>query len=94
MEIPVKPYGSSPGIIKGGKLEIKTRTLLVKGFANDLPDEIPFDISTLELGKSVKVGDLSVEKFELLNSPNVTIATVGVPRALRGKKGEEEEEEG
>jgi large subunit ribosomal protein L25 len=94
MEIPVKPYGSSPGIIKGGKLEIKTRTLLVKGFANDLPDEIPFDISTLELGKSVKVGDLSVEKFELLNSPNVTIATVGVPRALRGKKGDEEEEEG
>ena len=94
MEIPVKPYGSSPGIIKGGKLEIKTRTLLVKGFANDLPDEIPFDISTLELGKSVKVGDLSVEKFELLNSPNVTIATVGVPRALRGKKGDAEEEEG
>jgi large subunit ribosomal protein L25 len=93
MEIPVKPYGNSPGIIKGGKLEIKTRTLLVKGLASDLPDEIPVDISTLELGKSVKVGELSVEKFELLNSPNVTIATVGIPRALRGKKGEEEEEE-
>jgi len=93
MEIPVRPFGSSPGIIKGGKLEIKTRTLLVKGFANDLPDEIPFDISQLELGKSVKVGDLSVENFELLNSPNVTIATVGIPRALRGKKGEDEEEE-
>ncbi|MFO7822556.1 MAG: 50S ribosomal protein L25/general stress protein Ctc [Cyclobacterium sp.] len=93
MEIPVKPFGSSPGIIKGGKLEIKTRTLLVKGMAKDLPDEIPVDISTLELGKSVKVSDLNVENFELLNSPNVTIATVGIPRALRGKKGEEEEAE-
>lgn len=92
MEIPVRPFGSSPGIIKGGKLEIKTRTLLVKGLAQNLPDEIPVDISTLELGKSVKVGDLSVEGFELLNSPHVTIATVGIPRALRGKKAGEEEE--
>ena len=93
MEIPVKPFGSSPGIIKGGRLEVKTRTLLAKGLANDLPDFIPVDISKLELGKSVKVGELSVENFELLNSPHVTIATVGIPRALRGKKGEGEEEE-
>ncbi|MEX2512634.1 MAG: 50S ribosomal protein L25/general stress protein Ctc [Cyclobacteriaceae bacterium] len=93
MEIPIKAHGSSPGIIKGGKLEVKTRTLLVKGLANDLPDFIPVDISNLDLGKSVKVGDLNVEKFELLNSPKVTIATVGIPRALRGKKGEEGEEE-
>ncbi|MDN3688365.1 50S ribosomal protein L25/general stress protein Ctc [Cyclobacterium jeungdonense] len=93
MEIPVRPFGSSPGIIKGGKLEIKTRTLLVKGLAQKLPDEIPVDISSLELGKSVKVGDLNVENFELLNSPHVTIATVGIPRALRGKKAGEEEEE-
>ncbi|WP_162416138.1 50S ribosomal protein L25/general stress protein Ctc [Cyclobacterium roseum] len=93
MEIPVRPFGSSPGIIKGGKLEIKTRTLLVKGLAQNLPDEIPVDISSLELGKSVKVGDLNVENFELLNSPQVTIATVGIPRALRGKKAGEEEEE-
>ncbi|SHN34080.1 large subunit ribosomal protein L25 [Cyclobacterium lianum] len=93
MEIPVKPFGNSPGIIKGGKLEVKTRTLLVKGLAQDLPDEIPVDISSLELGKSVKVADLNVEKFELLNSPNVTIATIGIPRALRGKKGEEEDAE-
>lgn len=93
MEIPVRPFGSSPGIIKGGKLEIKTRTLLVKGLAQNLPDEIPVDISSLELGKSVKVGELNVENFELLNSPHVTIATVGIPRALRGKKAGEEEEE-
>jgi len=89
-EIPVKVVGSSPGIAKGGKLEMKTRVLKVKGLANDFPDFITVDISNLDLGKSFKVEDLAVEGFEILTNPNVSIVTVGVPRALRGKKGEEE----
>src|SRR5690606_17614194 len=90
MDIPVKIQGSSPGLLKGGKLEIKSRTLRVKGLAKDLPDSIPVDISRLELGKSVKVNEVKVEGFEILTNPSVSIATVGIPRALRGKKDEEE----
>ncbi|MGY6557990.1 MAG: 50S ribosomal protein L25/general stress protein Ctc [Nitritalea sp.] len=86
MEIPVNIVGNSPGIQKGGKLEIKARTLKVKGLASALPDKINVDISHLDLGKSVKVSELSVEGFEILTSPNVSIATIGIPRALRGKK--------
>lgn len=89
-EIPVKVVGSSPGIAKGGKLELKTRVLKVKGLANDFPDFITVDISNLDLGKSFKVEDVSVEGFEILTSPNVSIVTVGIPRALRGKKAGEE----
>ncbi|MDR7129175.1 large subunit ribosomal protein L25 [Algoriphagus sp. 4150] len=89
-EIPVKVVGSSPGIAKGGKLELKTRVLKVKGLAKDFPDFITVDISELDLGKSFKVEDVSVEGFEVLTSPNVSIVTIGVPRALRGKKGGEE----
>jgi large subunit ribosomal protein L25 len=88
MDIPVEIMGTSPGIIKGGKLEMKARTLKVKGLAANLPDRIPVDISHLDLGKSVKVSELSVEGFEILTSPNVSIATIGIPRALRGKKAE------
>ncbi|MCE7057440.1 50S ribosomal protein L25/general stress protein Ctc [Algoriphagus sp. AGSA1] len=90
-EIPVKVSGSSPGLAKGGKLELKTRVLKVKGLAKDFPDVIPVDISGLDLGKSFKVEDLNVEGFEILTSPNVSIVTIGVPRALRGKKGGDEE---
>jgi large subunit ribosomal protein L25 len=86
MDIPVKIEGSSPGIMKGGKLELKARTLTVKGFANDLPDFIPVNISHLDLGKSVKVSEVKAEGFEILTNPNVSIATIGIPRALRGKK--------
>lgn len=87
-EIPVKVEGSSPGIAKGGKLEFKTRTLKVKGLAKDFPDFVKVDIKELDLGKSFKVSDLKVQGFEILTSPNVSIVTVGIPRALRGKKGE------
>jgi len=89
-EIPVKIVGNSPGIAKGGKLELKTRVLKVKGLANSFPDFIEVNISSLDLGKSFKVEDLSVEGFEILTSPNVSIVTVGIPRALRGKKVGEE----
>jgi large subunit ribosomal protein L25 len=87
-EIPVKIQGSSPGIAKGGKLEFKTRKLKVKGLAKTLPDYVVVDISSLDLGKSFKVGELTSQGFEILTSPNVSIVTIGIPRALRGKKGE------
>ncbi|HAH37726.1 LSU ribosomal protein L25P [Algoriphagus ornithinivorans] len=88
-EIPVKVVGSSPGLAKGGKLEMKTRSLKVKGLANNFPDFIEVDISNLDLGKSFKVSELKPEGFEILTSPNVSVVTIGIPRALRGKKGEE-----
>src|SRR5690554_1226612 len=91
MDIPVDIQGVSPGILKGGKLELKTRTLRVKGLAKDLPDSIPVDISRLELGKSVKVNEVKAEGFEILTNPSVSIATIGIPRTLRGKKDEEVE---
>lgn len=87
-EIPVKIEGSSPGIAKGGKLEFKTRKLKVKGLAKSLPDFVVVDISSLDLGKSFKVGELTAQGFEILTSPNVSVVTVGIPRALRGKKAE------
>ena len=87
-EIPVKVAGSSPGIAQGGKLEFKTRKLKVKGVAGKFPDFITVDISNLELGKSFKVSELEAQGFEILTSPNVSIVTVGIPRALRGKKAE------
>lgn len=92
-EIPVKVVGNSPGIAKGGKLEMKTRVLKVKGLVKDFPDYITVDISKLDLGKSFKVEELKAEGFEILTSPKVSIVSVGIPRALRGKKTGDDEAE-
>jgi large subunit ribosomal protein L25 len=92
MDIPVRMEGTSPGVIGGGKLNIKNRKLTVKATPDSLPDYIPVDISKLALGKSIKVGELKAEGYEILTSPNVSIATVEIPRALRGKGLATEEE--
>jgi large subunit ribosomal protein L25 len=86
MDIPLKFEGTAPGVIVGGKLLVKFRTVKIKALPKDLPDFISVDINKLELGKSIKVGDIKVDNVEILTSPLVTIATVEVPRALRGKK--------
>lgn len=91
MDISVKYEGTSPGVIAGGKLISKLRKITVKALPANLPDYIPVDISKLELGKSVKVSEVKPGDFEVLNNPQNSIATVEIPRALRGKQGTEAE---
>lgn len=93
MAIPVRTTGNSVGVQNGGKLIMKKRHLDVKALPKDMPEFIEVDVSNLKLGKSTKVGALSPEGFGILNSPLVTIASVEVPRAMRGKGEDEELEE-
>ncbi len=94
MSIPTRPVGNAPGIQSGGKLIRKVKFLTVKALPKNMPEFIEVDVSGLELGKSIKVGEIETEDFEILNSPLVTIAGIEVPRALKGKSEEELEEEG
>ena len=86
MEVPVRFTGVAPGVQKGGKLISKLRKVQIKAKPANIPDYIDVDISNLELGKSIKIGELKSEAYTVLNSPNTPIATVEVPRALRGKE--------
>ena len=95
MSIPTRPIGTAPGIQAGGKLIRKVKFLSIKALPKNMPEFIEVDVSKLELGKSIKVGELETGDYEILNSPLVTIAGIEVPRALKGKTDEElEEEEG
>jgi large subunit ribosomal protein L25 len=89
IEVPVKFVGKAPGLIKGGKLMPKLRKIKIKALPENLPDFIEIDISELDLGKSVKVKDIKTENFEILNNPLVTIATIEIPRVLKGQAEEE-----
>ena len=83
MEIPVKLTGTSPGVKTGGKLVLKLRKLRVKGFPKDHLDTIDVSISELEVGKSVRVSDLSFDKLTIVNAQEDTIVSVTTSRALR-----------
>ena len=83
IEIPVKLTGTSPGVKMGGKLVQKLRKLRVKGLPKDHLDNIEVSIEGLEVGKSVRVGDLKFDNLVITNSPDDTIVSVTTSRALR-----------
>ena len=88
INIPVKVTGDSAGVIAGGKLSIKKRTLKVKGLAADLPESLPIDITQLNIHESFKVGDLSYDKIELLDPKKSMVLTIATSRVAQ--KTEEE----
>ncbi len=89
IDVPVTVTGDSVGVKAGGKLIVKKRHLKVKGLAADLPEELTVDVTELTIHHSIKVGDLSFNKIELLD-PKIT-AVVSVATSRVALKTEEEE---
>ena len=88
MEVPVRLTGTAVGAVKGGKLIPKLRKLSLRALPKDMPDYVDVDITNLDLGKSVKVGEVKAENYTILNSPSNPIASIEIPRGLRGKTAE------
>lgn len=85
VEVPIRFDGVSVGIKAGGKLIQKMRRVKIKTSSENLVDEVFVDVTNLNLGQSVRVRDIQLpENVEILNSPGIPIATVGIPRALKG----------
>jgi large subunit ribosomal protein L25 len=90
LNVPVKFVGTSPGVMKGGKLVQKITKLTIKALPNDLPDFIEVDISNLDLNKSVKVSEVSAKSVTILTNKSNPIATVTVPRGLKNEAAAED----
>ncbi|HLT89110.1 MAG TPA: 50S ribosomal protein L25/general stress protein Ctc [Sphingobacterium sp.] len=83
VNIPIKLTGDSPGVKMGGKLVQKLRSLRVKALPNNLPQEIKVPMESLEVGKSFRVEQVSLENAKILNNADDTIVSVVMSRALR-----------
>lgn len=92
INIPVKVVGDSVGIIAGGKLSIKRRSLKVKGFAKDLPEHLTIDITNLKIHEGFKVMDLSFDNIELLDSKKSMVLTIATSRVAAKTDAEVEAE--
>jgi len=89
MDIPVTFTGTSPGVLKGGRFNQKMKKLSIKATPENLPSSIVVDISTLELAKSVKVGDVVPTGYQIMNAKGNPIATIEVTRSLKQEANEE-----
>ena len=94
VSIPTELTGSSIGIKNGGKLRLKRRTLKVKGLLEHLPDRLKIDMTNVDIGHVIKVGDLQYENLELLDPHRSMVVSVISSRlAMKSVMVEEETEE-
>jgi large subunit ribosomal protein L25 len=81
--VPVEPVGEAVGVKSGGGVlehvlfRIKTRAL-----PKNLPEVIHVDVSHLEIGKSVTLGDIAVpEGVEFIGKKEIVVLAVAAPIA-------------
>ena len=67
----------------GGKLIIKIKSLKVKTFPKYLKEQIEVSIDNLELNGNIRVEDVKIDHYEILNSPRIPIASVVLTRQLK-----------
>jgi len=81
--IPLKFTGTAIGVKEGGRLILKMKSLKVKTLPRYLKEQIEVNVDNLQIGENIRVEDVQVENYEILNSPRIPIASVVTTRQLR-----------
>ena len=79
--IPVKLVGLAQGVRDGGRMNLSIRKIDVTAPYTVIPEHLDIDVTSLKIGKSIKVGDLSFEGLELATSKDVIVCSVKMTRA-------------
>ena len=87
MHVPVELIGHAVGVKAGGKLTQAMRKLKVKGLAEQIPEKLTVNVDHLELGKTIKVGELQFDHVELISPKNAVVCAVKMTRAAQSAAG-------
>ena len=81
--VPVETVGEPAGVKNGGgTLEHVLFKLKVRSLPKDLPESIIIDVSPLEIGKSVHIGEIAAPAgVEILGDKHLTVVSVAAPRS-------------
>jgi large subunit ribosomal protein L25 len=79
--VPVEPVGEAVGVkTGGGVLEHVLFKLKVRCLPKDLPEVINVDVSALEIGKSIHIGDIAPPAgVEILGDKHISVLSVAAP---------------
>ena len=83
MEVPIKLNGLAEGVKAGGRLAASVRKLKVNAVYTNIPERLNIDVTSLGLGKTIKVGELHFEGLELVTSKEVVVCQVKMTRGAR-----------
>ncbi|WP_073974641.1 50S ribosomal protein L25/general stress protein Ctc [Erythrobacter donghaensis] len=86
---------ASPGLKKGGVLNIVRHELELLCPNADIPEEIQIDVTGREIGDSIHISDVTLPKgvTSVITDRDFTIATVIAPSGLKSSEGEAASEE-
>ncbi len=94
VNVPIITTGKSKGVEIGGILQIIKRELEVQCLPLDVPKSIEIDITDLNIGDSIHVGDIPRQnEVEFLDDENFTVVTIVIPKIEEEEEPVEEEEE-
>lgn len=81
VSVPIHIVGTAVGVsLGGGILDFPLREIEVLCLPRAIPEEIPVDVSALELGDSIHVRDLTLPGgVELLSDPDLSVVSVVAP---------------
>ena len=88
--LPVRTQGTCPGVMRGGRMNMNLSKLKVRGYVNDLPDNIIIDVTKLQMNQAIKVKDLDLEKITVLVPANTIVVDVRAPRNAAAEETTEE----
>lgn len=72
--------GKPEGVKLGGILEPLMRHIAIKGYPKDIIDTVNIDVSGLNIGDIIHVGDLNLgDKIEIITEKDAAIVTVAEP---------------
>jgi large subunit ribosomal protein L25 len=94
VDVPVLLVGLPIGVKdKGGVIDHQLREIEINCLPVNIPEKIEIDISELDIGNSVHVGDLEFPDLEILTDSERSIVAVLAPTVIVEPEEEEEEEE-
>jgi large subunit ribosomal protein L25 len=91
IQVPVETAGEAIGVKNGGILEVLLFKLRVRALPRNLPEVIRIDVSHLEIGKAVHLGEITPPPgAEFLGDKHISVVAVAAPVSEEEEKAAEE----
>ena len=76
---------TSPGLKRGGVLNVNRRTVQLSCPANNIPEEIVFDLEGLEIGDTIRISNVTLPDgvVPLITDRDFTVASVAAPTVVK-----------
>ncbi len=82
LSIPLEVTGTSPGVLKGGKLLQKVRKVKVSALPDKMPEKVIVDITPLEINDAVRVKDIQSADYKIQLPENNVMVIVNPTRSV------------